>query len=94
MNVQALYHPAAFSLPGPACSLGHVLPKLELTFHRSDDVGVLEGGLCTKAGKPLHLHGEQSCDARCTIPFPGIQNAACFNLMMLLHKLLLLLLAQ
>ena len=94
MNAQALYHPAAFSLSGPACSLGHVLPKLEQALHCSDDGGVLEGGLCSKAGKPLHLHGERSFDARCTIPFPGIQNAACFNLMMLLHKLLLLLLAQ
>jgi len=55
---------------------------------------MLEGGLCSKAGKPLHLHGEHSYDARCTIPFPGIQNAASFILMMLLHKLLLLLLAQ
>jgi len=94
MNVQALYHPAAFSLPGPACSLGHVLPKLKQALQRSDGDGVLEGGLCSKAGKSLHLHGERSCDARCTIPFPGIQNAACFNLMLLLHKLLLLLLAQ
>jgi len=55
---------------------------------------MLEGGLCSKAGKPLHLQGEHSYDARCTVSFPGILNAACFNLMLLLRKLLLLLLAQ